>query len=155
MLGDPPYGVRAGGRKSCARPGAMIRDRATHIPPTAPYGLTECLDDLLQLAAQLLVTGGRAWSAAHTLAAWSRRAPWPFVGASQPRTHQPRTSHPPRTRKPPRTTTPTGGRLVFWMPSAPDLYREDELPAHPMLSMVANSEQMVSARYSRRLITLV
>jgi hypothetical protein len=58
MLGDPPYGVRAGGRKSKCRPDACIRNRETYIPSTSPYTLTECLTDLLELAAVLLVTGG-------------------------------------------------------------------------------------------------
>lgn len=60
VIGDPPYGVRAGGRKSSARE-VTIRDRATHIPATDPYSLGECLRDLLDLAAQTLVVreGGR------------------------------------------------------------------------------------------------
>lgn len=57
ILGDPPYGVRAGGRKSKCKPGVLIRNRETYIPSTAPYSLTECLGDLLELAAALLVTG--------------------------------------------------------------------------------------------------
>lgn len=60
IVGDPPYGVRAGGRKSKCKPDVMIRDRTTYIPSTAPYPLTECLSDLLELAAVLLVTGGWA-----------------------------------------------------------------------------------------------
>ena len=36
---DPPYGVRAGGRKSHAKPGLQVRDRAAHITSTAPYSL--------------------------------------------------------------------------------------------------------------------
>jgi tRNA (guanine10-N2)-methyltransferase len=36
-----------------------IRDRDTHIVSTAPYMLGECLRDLLDLAARLLVLGGR------------------------------------------------------------------------------------------------
>jgi tRNA (guanine10-N2)-methyltransferase len=57
IIGDPPYGVRAGGRKSQARPDARVRCPATHIPSTAPYSLTECLADLLELSARLLVVG--------------------------------------------------------------------------------------------------
>ncbi|KAF8068156.1 Tr1 [Scenedesmus sp. PABB004] len=102
ILGDPPYGVRAGGRKSCARE-VEVRHPATHIPSTAPYTLTECLTDLLELAAQTLVVGGR---------------------------------------------------LVFFMPATPETYREDELPAHPSLRLVANSEQLLTTRYSRRLVTM-
>ncbi|WIA11111.1 hypothetical protein OEZ85_011255 [Tetradesmus obliquus] len=58
ILGDPPYGVRAGGRKLVAKSHA-IRHRSSHIPSTEPYSLTECLADLLELAAATLVTGGR------------------------------------------------------------------------------------------------
>ncbi len=59
IIGDPPYGVRAGGRKSAAKPDMQINDRASHIVSTAPYAMGECLRDLLDLAARLLVVGGR------------------------------------------------------------------------------------------------
>jgi tRNA (guanine10-N2)-methyltransferase len=59
ILADPPYGVRAGGRKSNSRPDVLIRDRSTHIPATAPYPLGDCLADLLDWAARVLVPGGR------------------------------------------------------------------------------------------------
>ena len=36
---DPPYGVRAGGRKSQSIPDRRIKDRTTHISATAPYFL--------------------------------------------------------------------------------------------------------------------
>ena len=36
---DPPYGVRAGGRKSQSIPERKIRDREKHISATAPYFL--------------------------------------------------------------------------------------------------------------------
>lgn len=64
---DPPYGVRAGGRKS----GGRKRDengqafavpehlRHNHVPSTAFYPLSECLADLLDLAAKSLVMQGR------------------------------------------------------------------------------------------------
>ena len=39
---DPPYGVRAGGRKSHSKPGLQVRDRAAHITSTAPYSLGAC-----------------------------------------------------------------------------------------------------------------
>jgi tRNA (guanine10-N2)-methyltransferase len=57
-VGDPPYGVRAGGRKSHARPDIEVRDRSRHFASTAPYGLTECVDDLADMAARLLAPGG-------------------------------------------------------------------------------------------------
>ncbi len=31
-----------------------------------------------------------------------------------------------------------GGRLVFWMPSAPGLYEETELPMHPVMPIIYN-----------------
>ena len=52
-------------------------------------------------------------------------------------------------------SAPSGGRLVFWMPSNPELYSPDELPSHPMLQLLHNSEQILTSRYSRRLITMV
>lgn len=45
--------------------------------------------------------------------------------------------------------------MVFWMPSNPELYSEQELPTHPMLQLLENSEQILTGRYSRRLITMV
>lgn len=53
---DPPYGVRAGGRKTAARD-YTPRNRETHIAATDPYSLGECLRDLLDCAARLLRTG--------------------------------------------------------------------------------------------------
>lgn len=44
---------------------------------------------------------------------------------------------------------------MFWMPSSPELYSEEELPQHPMLSLLHNSQQVLSSRYGRRLITMV
>ena len=65
---DPPYGVRAGGRKC----GGRTRDkdgnlpytidpelRENHIPSTAPYPIGECYLDLLDIAARMLRLGGR------------------------------------------------------------------------------------------------
>ena len=53
---DPPYGVRAGGRKSVPKDVA-VTDRETHVPSTDCYALGECLRDLLDMAARLLVIG--------------------------------------------------------------------------------------------------
>lgn len=49
--------VRAGGRKSVPKEGYHIADRSTHIVSTEEYSLGECLRDLLDLAARLLVLG--------------------------------------------------------------------------------------------------
>lgn len=68
IICDPPYGVRAGGRKSGGRKllkGAVApytvpdEKKLDHIPSTAPYSLAECLHDLIDLAAKMLVMGGR------------------------------------------------------------------------------------------------
>ena len=47
-----------------------------------------------------------------------------------------------------------GGRLVYFLPAAPEIYSEAEVPGHPALALVANCEQVLNARYSRRLITM-
>ncbi|KAG2435965.1 hypothetical protein HYH02_011679 [Chlamydomonas schloesseri] len=108
IIGDPPYGVRAGGKKSGAKPELAdkrnpITDPSTHIPATQPYTLGECLRDLLDLSARLLVVGGR---------------------------------------------------LVYFLPATPETYSEAEVPGHPALRLVANSEQILTMRYSRRLVTM-
>ena len=67
VVGDPPYGVRAGGRKSGGRkrlPDGTARavpeqHRENHIPSTVPYPFHECMDDLMEQAARLLSVGGR------------------------------------------------------------------------------------------------
>jgi len=46
------------------------------------------------------------------------------------------------------------GRLVYWFPTT-DQYKETDLPLHPCLKIVANSEQPLSSRWRRRLITMV
>eukprot|EP01114_Cavostelium_apophysatum_P019966 TRINITY_DN6577_c0_g1_i1.p1 TRINITY_DN6577_c0_g1~~TRINITY_DN6577_c0_g1_i1.p1 ORF type:complete len:478 (-),score=111.26 TRINITY_DN6577_c0_g1_i1:13-1446(-) len=47
-----------------------------------------------------------------------------------------------------------GGRLVYWLPST-DQYTEDDLPLHPCLKIIANSEQPLTMRWRRRLVTMV
>ncbi|XP_026759576.2 tRNA (guanine(10)-N2)-methyltransferase homolog [Galleria mellonella] len=46
-----------------------------------------------------------------------------------------------------------GRRLVCWYPLVREEYREDQLPWHPCLKLVANSEQVLSKLTSRRLLT--
>ncbi|CAK1579047.1 unnamed protein product [Parnassius mnemosyne] len=46
-----------------------------------------------------------------------------------------------------------GRRLVCWYPLVRDEYKEDELPSHPCLRLVANSEQVLSKLTARRLLT--
>mmetsp|Transcript_40151 Transcript_40151/g.89077 ORF Transcript_40151/g.89077 Transcript_40151/m.89077 type:complete len:494 (+) Transcript_40151:82-1563(+) len=103
IVGDPPYGVRAGGRKSVPKPEVEIRDRSTHIPSTDPYTLGECLRDLLDFAARTLLVGGR---------------------------------------------------LVYFFPASVEDYQESEIPTHPALTLIANTEQNLTRRYSRRLMTM-
>ncbi|CAK9800267.1 tRNA (guanine(10)-N2)-methyltransferase homolog [Anthophora plagiata] len=45
------------------------------------------------------------------------------------------------------------GRLVCWFPLFRDQYTEDQLPTHPCLELIANSEQVLSNYTSRRLLT--
>ncbi|KAL9235212.1 hypothetical protein vseg_009994 [Gypsophila vaccaria] len=114
IICDPPYGVRAGGRKSGGRkllkgtvgPYTVPDEkREGHIPSTAAYSLVECVHDLLDLAAKMLVMHGR---------------------------------------------------LVYFYP----VLREDDspeptFPEHPCFKLVAISEQILSYRYSRVLLTMV
>jgi tRNA G10 N-methylase Trm11 len=46
-----------------------------------------------------------------------------------------------------------GGRLVYWLPTTRE-YKDSDLPQHPCLEIVSNSEQPLSRRTSRRLITM-
>ncbi|KAJ2161171.1 hypothetical protein GGF46_001683 [Coemansia sp. RSA 552] len=46
-----------------------------------------------------------------------------------------------------------GGRLVYWLPTVADEYDPKDIPAHPVLRLVANSEQPFGG-WSRRLITM-
>jgi len=45
------------------------------------------------------------------------------------------------------------GRLVYWLPTIKDDYEDAEIPQHPALQLVANSEQPFG-NWSRRLITM-
>ncbi|EFJ46403.1 hypothetical protein VOLCADRAFT_62647 [Volvox carteri f. nagariensis] len=84
----------------CCNPLAL---RCATLPYTQPYTLGECLRDLLELSARLLVVGGR---------------------------------------------------LVYFLPATPETYDKAEIPQHPALELIANSEQILTTRYSRRLITM-
>ncbi|XP_018015888.1 tRNA (guanine(10)-N2)-methyltransferase homolog [Hyalella azteca] len=48
-----------------------------------------------------------------------------------------------------------GGRLVYWMPFIRDEYNSDEIPSHPCLRLVYNSEQVLNSHSTRRLLTYV
>ncbi|WCJ41973.1 hypothetical protein M5689_022807 [Euphorbia peplus] len=116
IICDPPYGVRAGGRKSGGRkllkgvkgPYTVPDDKRTdHIPSTAPYSLAECMHDLLDLAAKMLVIRGRL--------------------------------------------------VCFYPVLRDDNNNTDEVqfPEHQCFKLVASSEQILSSRYSRVLLTMV
>ena len=64
IICDPPYGVRAGARKTGVRQDKLAKPipeehRATHIPGTVGYGIAEVMMDLLNFAVKYLRTGGR------------------------------------------------------------------------------------------------
>ncbi|KAG2174806.1 hypothetical protein INT43_005868, partial [Umbelopsis isabellina] len=46
-----------------------------------------------------------------------------------------------------------GGRLVYWLPTIVDEYSNDDVPQHPCMKLISNSEQNFGA-WSRRLITM-
>ncbi|KAJ2227800.1 NADPH-adrenodoxin reductase, partial [Coemansia sp. RSA 475] len=46
-----------------------------------------------------------------------------------------------------------GGRLVYWLPTVAGEYTPHDVPEHPVLQLVANSEQPFGS-WSRRLITM-
>ena len=61
IVTDPPYGIRAGARRSGARQPVDIPDerRHDHIPQTKPYAVSDVMADLVDMAARTLVKGGR------------------------------------------------------------------------------------------------
>jgi tRNA (guanine10-N2)-methyltransferase len=63
IICDPPYGIRAGARKTGsrkdhARP-VKEEERHDHIPQTKPYPVSDVMSDLLDMASRSLVLGGR------------------------------------------------------------------------------------------------
>lgn len=62
IVTDPPYGIRAGGRKSGKTNGCSYTiapdERMDHIPSTQNYPVEEVMLDLLHAAAKLLKVGG-------------------------------------------------------------------------------------------------
>ena len=105
---DPPYGIRAGARKSGRRhpikSGINTALKQTnYIAPTQPYAAEDVMTDLLEFSAQ---------------------------------------------------TLREGGRLVYLLPTTYE-YTDADLPRHPCLEILANSEQKLTKKYARRLITMV
>ncbi|OQS00641.1 tRNA guanosine-2'-O-methyltransferase [Thraustotheca clavata] len=120
---DPPYGIRAGARKSGRRerpddPNTSLVSQTgkakygprvipeewlhNHIPATQPYAAEDVMNDLLTFAA---------------------------------------------------TNLRVGGRVVYLLPTTYD-YTDDDLPVHPLLRVIANSEEKLTTKYARRLITM-
>ncbi|KAG6955278.1 hypothetical protein JG688_00011946 [Phytophthora aleatoria] len=105
---DPPYGIRAGARKSGRKRQiksdvSMATKQENYIAPTQPYAAEDVMMDLLEFAAQ---------------------------------------------------TLREGGRLVYLLPTTYE-YTDSDLPRHPSLQVIANSEQKLTKKYARRLITMV
>lgn len=63
IICDPPYGIRAGARKTGSKletPRPILDEhRHDHIPQTKPYPVSDVMSDLLDVAARTLVNGGR------------------------------------------------------------------------------------------------
>lgn len=102
---DPPYGVRAGARKS-GRVGpirTVVPDEyGIHIPSSQPYDVEDVIADLLDMSAQCLKFNSL---------------------------------------------------LVYLLPSHADM-SDDDLPRHPCLETVHVSQQLLRARFVRRLIVM-
>lgn len=63
VICDPPYGIRAGARKT-GSPGMELRamspeERLTCVPATSVYDAFDVMKDLLDMSARMLVLGGR------------------------------------------------------------------------------------------------
>jgi len=63
IVTDPPYGIRAGARKSGSRREEVraVREehRGDHIAQTRPYAVSDVMADLLDVSARTLTMGGR------------------------------------------------------------------------------------------------
>ncbi|KAL7540804.1 hypothetical protein ACHAXR_010392 [Thalassiosira sp. AJA248-18] len=64
IVTDPPYGIRAGARKSGPRKDGEVRPvldehRYDHVAQTRPYSVSDVMADLLNVAASTLKMGGR------------------------------------------------------------------------------------------------
>lgn len=98
IICDPPYGVRARSRTA----GNKTMPTQSFIPDTNQYESKQLVEDLLTLAARLLVLGGR---------------------------------------------------LVFLLPTDRLTYNSASLPRNPLLKLVSNSENVLSHKTARRLLT--
>ena len=104
ILCDPPYGIRAGARKTCSQQGEHppLEIREGHIPRTEQYDPDDVLVDLLDVASRTLVLGGR---------------------------------------------------IAYLLPTFGE-HKEKEVPEHPCLEFISNSEEKLQTNVSRRLITM-
>jgi tRNA (guanine10-N2)-methyltransferase len=63
IICDPPYGIRAGARKTGSRQDqprpVKEEERHDHIPQTKPYPVSDVMSDLLDMSSRTLVVGGR------------------------------------------------------------------------------------------------
>lgn len=61
ILCDPPYGIRAGARKTCTKMGKNppLEIGEGYVPRTEIYNPDDLIVDLLDVAARSLVMGGR------------------------------------------------------------------------------------------------
>ncbi|CAI5724200.1 unnamed protein product [Hyaloperonospora brassicae] len=105
---DPPYGIRAGARKSGRKRQAKgdtncAIKQENYIAPTQPYAAKDVMKDLLEFSAQ---------------------------------------------------TLREGGRLVYLLPTTYE-YTDADLPRHSCLQVLANSEQKLTKKYARRLVTMI
>jgi len=53
------------------------------------------------------------------------------------------------------TAVKVDGRLCFWLPTYIESYHEGQIPRHPCFTLLSNSEDKVTTRWSRRLLTYV
>ncbi|ETO16065.1 hypothetical protein RFI_21296 [Reticulomyxa filosa] len=148
IMCDPPYGIRAGGRKSGTKkplksnsfPLLCFTAKPQHKcnlegqnPRTQVYDAEECVGDLLQFAAKMLPIGGRLVYLLPTTDELSGKKKRIFVVC-----HDPYLCH-----------------SYVCIYNFIDRYKDEELPLHPALEVRGNSEQKCQGILRRRLITMV
>eukprot|EP01084_Bolivina_argentea_P312914 541793_1 len=105
ILCDPPYGLRAGARKSGHKNPVKVPEKYihNHHPRTMLYDQKDVMYDLLQFVAKYLRVNGR---------------------------------------------------FVYLLPATIDFDDSKDLPTHPCLKIIGNSEQQCQGIFRRRLITM-
>ena len=134
IVTDPPYGVRAGARKSGRK--GEVREVGSeydgiHIPPSQLYEVEDVVDDLLDMAAKTLKRGGRLVYLLPT----TTESAHPLQLSLHP-IHRP--------------CHVSSDKCCVVLRS----FTVDELPRHPCLRLLSASEQIVRNFFSRRLITM-